>query len=75
MNRLEKVLKEESVDLEHIIVTHWHHDHIGGVHNVVNRMDSGECVVKLFTISLKYNTNLTLGVWHSWLITEIQLLA
>ncbi|KDR18341.1 Beta-lactamase-like protein 2 [Zootermopsis nevadensis] len=47
MKRLEKVLKEENIDLEHIIVTHWHHDHIGGVHDVVSRLDNG-CTVWKF---------------------------
>lgn len=41
IKRLDGVLKEENIDLEHIVVTHWHHDHIGGVHNVVNRMNNG----------------------------------
>jgi glyoxylase-like metal-dependent hydrolase (beta-lactamase superfamily II) len=47
MKRLEEVLKEENIDLEHIIVTHWHHDHIGGVHDVVNRLNNGEFLVEL----------------------------
>jgi glyoxylase-like metal-dependent hydrolase (beta-lactamase superfamily II) len=47
MKRLQEVLKGENIDLEHIIVTHWHHDHIGGVHDVVNIMNNGEFVVKL----------------------------
>ncbi|XP_023716104.1 beta-lactamase-like protein 2 homolog isoform X2 [Cryptotermes secundus] len=38
---LEDILKEENIDFEHVIVTHWHHDHIGGVHNVVNRFNNG----------------------------------
>jgi glyoxylase-like metal-dependent hydrolase (beta-lactamase superfamily II) len=49
ITRLDEVLKEENIDLEHIVVTHWHHDHIGGVHNVVNRVHSGKFVVKFVT--------------------------
>jgi len=52
LKRLDEVLKEENIDLEHIVVTHWHHDHIGGVHNVVNRMNNGECIVTFITISI-----------------------
>jgi len=50
IKRLDGVLKEENIDLEHIVVTHWHHDHIGGVHNVVNRMNNGEFVVTFTTV-------------------------
>lgn len=28
---LRDVLAEENATIEHLIVTHWHHDHIGGV--------------------------------------------
>ncbi|XP_049871846.1 beta-lactamase-like protein 2 homolog [Pectinophora gossypiella] len=31
---LEKVVQSEQINIEHIVVTHWHHDHIGGVENV-----------------------------------------
>ncbi|KAJ8726127.1 hypothetical protein PYW07_000825 [Mythimna separata] len=31
---LSKVLKSEQANIEHIIVTHWHHDHIGGVEDL-----------------------------------------
>ncbi|GLV45778.1 uncharacterized protein CBL_02798 [Carabus blaptoides fortunei] len=32
---LRHVLKHEGCDLEHIILTHWHHDHVGGLKNVM----------------------------------------
>jgi glyoxylase-like metal-dependent hydrolase (beta-lactamase superfamily II) len=51
IKRLDEVLKEENIDLEHIVVTHWHHDHIGGVHSIVNRMNNGEFVVTFITLS------------------------
>ncbi|XP_071450560.1 endoribonuclease LACTB2 [Hetaerina americana] len=35
MNNLQKFLKEESLMLDRIIVTHWHHDHIGGVEDIL----------------------------------------
>ena len=53
IKRLDEVLKEENIDLEHIVVTHWHHDHIGGVHNVVNRMNNGEFLVTVITASIQ----------------------
>lgn len=31
INLLKGVLLEENATIEHLIVTHWHHDHIGGV--------------------------------------------
>jgi glyoxylase-like metal-dependent hydrolase (beta-lactamase superfamily II) len=52
IKRLDEVLKEENIDLEHIVVTHWHHDHIGGVHSIVNIMNNGEFVVTFITLSL-----------------------
>ncbi|XP_041969043.1 beta-lactamase-like protein 2 homolog [Aricia agestis] len=29
-----EVVKSEQVNIEHIVVTHWHHDHIGGVEDI-----------------------------------------
>lgn len=38
-NLAELVLSEQ-VDIEHIVVTHWHHDHIGGVENIYGTIAS-----------------------------------
>lgn len=35
VNHLKTVLHNEGVDLAHIFVTHWHHDHIGGIQDVL----------------------------------------
>lgn len=37
---LNNVLKEENATVEHLVVTHWHHDHIGGVEPVRNLLKS-----------------------------------
>lgn len=31
---LSNVLREENATIEHVLITHWHHDHIGGVESV-----------------------------------------
>ena len=45
---LQKVLKEEDATIEHIIVTHWHHDHIGGVKDVLKLVGSGTSSIPYF---------------------------
>ncbi|KRT78544.1 hypothetical protein AMK59_7817, partial [Oryctes borbonicus] len=35
INHLKSVLKHEYIDLAHIFITHWHHDHIGGINDVL----------------------------------------
>lgn len=46
IQNLKKVLKEEDVDLDHIIITHWHHDHIGGVKEVLKHVNPDVTVWK-----------------------------
>lgn len=31
---LSEVVQTEQINIEHIVITHWHHDHIGGVENI-----------------------------------------
>ncbi|GLG96086.1 Beta-lactamase-like protein 2 homolog [Gryllus bimaculatus] len=40
IQNLKTVVSDENIDLEHIIVTHWHHDHIGGVKDVVKNVSN-----------------------------------
>ncbi|XP_019871229.1 beta-lactamase-like protein 2 homolog [Aethina tumida] len=35
INHLSSVLKHEKIDLAHIFISHWHHDHIGGLTDVL----------------------------------------
>lgn len=35
LSNLKKVLVQENLSLSDIVVTHWHHDHVGGVDGVL----------------------------------------
>lgn len=48
---LANVLKSNKVNIEHIIVTHWHHDHIGGVENLYGSIASNY-IILLYRIKL-----------------------
>ncbi|KAJ2944533.1 hypothetical protein O0L34_g3879 [Tuta absoluta] len=37
---LAEVVQSEQVNIEHIVITHWHHDHIGGVENIYGTIAS-----------------------------------
>ncbi|KAK9744905.1 Beta-lactamase associated winged helix domain [Popillia japonica] len=39
INHLKSVLKHEDINLAHIFITHWHHDHIGGINDVMELKD------------------------------------
>lgn len=38
---LKSVLKEHQVTLDHIVVTHWHNDHVGGVEVIKETISKG----------------------------------
>lgn len=42
IENLQKVLKSENASIETILLTHWHHDHIGGVPDVLKILDEPE---------------------------------
>ncbi|XKL63653.1 hypothetical protein PGB90_006017 [Kerria lacca] len=44
-NNLKSVLSSENVTLEHIIISHWHIDHIGGIKSIMNSSFSANCKV------------------------------
>lgn len=53
ISNLTSVLKDEACDIEHIVVSHWHHDHIGGVPEVLKLAGPGilfENLIELFTL-------------------------
>ncbi|XP_066594101.1 beta-lactamase-like protein 2 homolog [Prorops nasuta] len=37
---LSQVLTEEKATIQHVIITHWHHDHIGGVNSVQKLLEN-----------------------------------
>lgn len=37
---LKDVVQTEQVNIEHIVLTHWHHDHIGGVEDLYGTIAS-----------------------------------
>lgn len=41
INKLSTVLKEEACDIDQILLSHWHNDHIGGVPDVLKLTKSG----------------------------------
>lgn len=38
LNHLRSVLTYEGIDLAHIFITHWHHDHIGGLGDILEEL-------------------------------------
>nr|CAD7586670.1 unnamed protein product [Timema genevievae] len=71
INSLKSVLKEENVELEHIIVTHWHQDHIGGVKNVIENTENGKsCSVWKFKDDISASNCLPVNIPLKWLKNE-----
>lgn len=38
INHLRSVLNYEGIDLAHIFISHWHHDHIGGLTDIFDEI-------------------------------------
>lgn len=38
INHLKNVLTHEDIDLAHIFLTHWHHDHVGGLNDILEEL-------------------------------------
>uniref|UniRef100_A0A1L8E4T4 Beta-lactamase-like protein 2 homolog n=1 Tax=Nyssomyia neivai TaxID=330878 RepID=A0A1L8E4T4_9DIPT len=48
IENLRKVLKDENVAIGDVLITHWHHDHIGGVKDVLEIEEAKGCQVWKF---------------------------
>ncbi|XP_014094584.2 beta-lactamase-like protein 2 homolog [Bactrocera oleae] len=48
IKHLTSVLKQEKAALSTIILTHWHHDHVGGVKDVLKTCAASDCLVYKF---------------------------
>lgn len=44
-NLLDQVLRDEKATIEHLVVTHWHHDHIGGVNAIQSMLKSTSPII------------------------------
>lgn len=55
IEHLKTVLHEEKATISNIILTHWHHDHIGGVGDVLSALetDNGRVDVS-FLVNIRY---------------------
>lgn len=40
IENLKNVLKEENANIQTILLTHWHHDHIGGVPDILKLLET-----------------------------------
>ena len=45
---LKKVVDEHQIQLDRIIISHWHHDHVGGVLNIINDLQLKSKLIILF---------------------------
>ena len=62
---MKNILKEEKAEIHNIIVTHWHHDHIGGVPDVIKF--NGPCQVSKLKRENPPDENLPDGIPLSYL--------
>lgn len=50
ISHLNAVLKQEKASIGTILLTHWHHDHVGGVKDVLQTCaDKGNYILELFS--------------------------
>lgn len=55
INHLRAILINEGITLSHIFLSHWHHDHIGGVLDVLEMDESMGMYIFVFVISFLTN--------------------
>ncbi|KAM3962760.1 beta-lactamase-like protein 2 homolog [Aphomia sociella] len=65
---LSEVIQSEQVNIEHIVITHWHHDHIGGVENIYGSIAAQPKIWKhKRSIDDKANDELPATIPTNWL--------
>jgi len=66
VNLLKNVLKEHNCLLHHIVVSHWHLDHIGGVPDILQELKS-ECTVSKFPRSTGKENSIVPNIKYNYL--------
>ncbi|XP_026737817.1 beta-lactamase-like protein 2 homolog [Trichoplusia ni] len=64
---LAEVVHSEKVNIEHIVVTHWHHDHIGGIENLYGSIAKQPKIWKHKRNSEDENDDLPKSIPTNWL--------
>lgn len=59
---LAQVVQSEQVNIEHIVLTHWHHDHVGGVENIYGSIASKYQVTNIKFNRIKHHSNCHLQI-------------
>lgn len=73
-NLLKQYLDEHNISLQHILVTHWHHDHVGGIGNIFEVIKPDCPVSKLCHLSQKTDAKPTPNVEYTYLTDGQKLL-
>uniref|UniRef100_A0A8D9A1M4 Beta-lactamase-like protein 2 n=1 Tax=Cacopsylla melanoneura TaxID=428564 RepID=A0A8D9A1M4_9HEMI len=45
VNNLKQVLSKESISLEHIVLSHWHRDHVGGLQDIYKHINPDDATI------------------------------
>lgn len=53
VNHLQMLMKHENIDLAHIFITHWHHDHVGGLCDVLEIKENTSKSTELYIFKNK----------------------